>query len=257
MEYFVICSITFLTCVLTLFSGFGLGTILMPVLAVFFPLDLAVALTAIVHFLNNILKFLMFARHADRNIIVRFGVSAAVAAFLGAQILVVLGSGAPIVQYKLGTWACSVTAMKLVMAVIIFVFAFLELTPWFSQLSFDKKYLGFGGVLSGFFGGLSGHQGAFRSMFLIKSGLSKEAFIATGVVIACLVDISRLGVYVGHFAHAGIQQNMFLLIIVPLCALIGTVLGTRLVKKVALPFIQGLVSILLIAISLAMGFGII
>jgi hypothetical protein len=47
-----------------------------------------------------------------------------------------------------------------------------------------------GGILSGFFGGLSGIQGAIRSAFLVKSGLKKEAYIATGVVIACFVDIN-------------------------------------------------------------------
>lgn len=257
MEYLLICSVTFVACVLTLFSGFGLGTILMPVLAVFFPLELAVALTAIVHFFNNILKFLMFARHADKKIIVAFGVPAVVAAFLGAQVLITLGSGAPIVEYQLGSWACSVTAMKLLMAVIIFVFAVLELMPWFAQLNFDRKYLGIGGALSGFFGGLSGHQGAFRSMFLIKSGLSKEVFIATGVVIACLVDISRLSVYAGHFAQGKIRENAFLLAAVSLCALAGTLAAGQLVKKVTVPFIQKLVSVFLVAISLAMGFGIV
>ena len=43
---------------LTLFSGFGLGTLLLPALLLFFPPEMAVALTAIVHFLNNIFKLL-------------------------------------------------------------------------------------------------------------------------------------------------------------------------------------------------------
>lgn len=48
--------------------------------------------------------------------------------------------------------------------------------------------------MSGFFGGLSGNQGAFRSAFLIKAGLSKDAYIATGVVAAVIVDLTRLGI---------------------------------------------------------------
>lgn len=46
---------------LTLFSGFGLGTILMPVFALFFPLPLAISATAVVHFANNIFKFGLMA----------------------------------------------------------------------------------------------------------------------------------------------------------------------------------------------------
>lgn len=47
---------------------------------------------------------------------------------------------------------------------------------------FPPHWLPLGGLLSGFFGGLSGNQGALRSAFLLKAGLSKEAFIATGTV---------------------------------------------------------------------------
>lgn len=56
MEYILICSDAFVASGVTLFSGFGLGTVLlMPVFAVFFPVP-AIVLTAIVHFLNNLFK---------------------------------------------------------------------------------------------------------------------------------------------------------------------------------------------------------
>ena len=57
MEYIVVCLAALLASALTLFSGFGLGTLLMPVVAIFFPLNLAIAITAIVHLLNNLFKF--------------------------------------------------------------------------------------------------------------------------------------------------------------------------------------------------------
>ena len=70
-----------------------------------------------------------------------------------------------------------------------FLFALLELVPSLeARIKFDKKYLPLGGALSGFFGGISGHQGALRSAVLLKCGLEKEAFIATGVVCAVVVD---------------------------------------------------------------------
>ncbi|OGA86871.1 MAG: hypothetical protein A2Z90_01050 [Burkholderiales bacterium GWA2_64_37] len=50
---------------LTLFSGFGLGTVLVPVFALFFPVPLAIAATAAVHFANNIFKFGLMAKQAD------------------------------------------------------------------------------------------------------------------------------------------------------------------------------------------------
>lgn len=84
------------------------------------------------------------------------------------------------------------SVLKLVIGILIISFVVLELSPTFSKTALDRKWLPLGGMVSGFFGGLSGHQGAFRSMFLIKAGLEKEAFVATGVVLAVVVDLSRL-----------------------------------------------------------------
>jgi len=70
-------------------------------------------------------------------------------------------------------------------------FALLELHPRFEKLEFDREYLPFGGLVSGFFGGLSGHQGALRSAFLAKVGISPEGFVGTNAVIGLLVDLTR------------------------------------------------------------------
>lgn len=56
MEYFIVCLAALVASGLTLFSGFGLGTILTPVLAIFFPVPLAVGATAIAHLANNLFK---------------------------------------------------------------------------------------------------------------------------------------------------------------------------------------------------------
>ncbi len=65
MPYLLICLAAFLASGLTLFSGFGLGTLLLPVMVLFFPIDLAIALTAVVHALNNLFKCWLLGRHAD------------------------------------------------------------------------------------------------------------------------------------------------------------------------------------------------
>ena len=61
---------------LTMFSGFGLGTLLLPVFALFFPVELAVAATALVHGANNVLKAGLLGKLADLGIVLRFGVPA-------------------------------------------------------------------------------------------------------------------------------------------------------------------------------------
>lgn len=256
-EYIIICSAAFFASGLTLFSGFGLGTILMPVFAVFFPLNMAVALTAIVHFLNNLFKFFLLGKQADRKIILVFGFPAVLAAIIGAKTLIWFENFNSLFSYTAEGHTFYITPIKVMMAALMIGFVLLEFIPRFSQVAFDKKYLPMGGVLSGFFGGLSGHQGVLRSAFLIKCGLSKESFIATGVVIACLVDVSRIFIYAKHFLAADMLSQNTLLMLATVSAFGGAFLGARLLKKATFKTVQVIVSIMLIGIALLLAGGII
>src|SRR4030042_5961483 len=100
MHYLVICLAAFLASGLTLFSGFGLGTLLLPVMALFFPIDLAIALTAVVHALNNFFKCWLLGRHADRGIVLKFGLPAVVSALVGARVLLYLSDLPPLLTYQ-------------------------------------------------------------------------------------------------------------------------------------------------------------
>ena len=53
LPYVVVCATALIVAALTLFSGFGLGTLLMPAFALFFPVTVAVAATAVVHLANK------------------------------------------------------------------------------------------------------------------------------------------------------------------------------------------------------------
>ncbi len=112
-------------------------------------------------------------------------------------------------------------------------------------------------MLSGFFGGLSGHQGALRSAFLIKAGLTKESFIATGVVISLMVDIPRIVMYGSDLAGAATWWQPLLLATAILAAFAGAWLGNRLMRKVTLRLVQLLVALMLLAIAAALGSGLI
>ncbi|MCU0453601.1 MAG: TSUP family transporter [Bacteroidetes bacterium] len=239
---------------LTLFSGFGLGTLLMPAFALFFPVDAAVALTAIVHLANNALKLGLLGRHADRTIVLRFGLPAILAAFAGAALLESLASMTPLAEWTLGGRVLVVTAVKVVVGAMMVLFAVIEMMPAFERWAVPPRYLPFGGLLSGFFGGLSGHQGAFRSAFLVRSDLSKESFIATGVVIAILVDVTRIPVYAGSIGTV-LQEHGGLLFVAVMSAFLGVWLGTRLLKKVTVRAIRVTISVLLVVLGSALATG--
>ncbi len=253
MAYLLVPLVALLASGLTLFSGFGLGTLLLPAFSIFFRIDTAVAMTAVVHLLNNLFKLALLGRHADRRVILRFGAPAILAALVGARLLVRLSDLPPLASHGLG----DVTWVKLVIGTLMVVFALVELKSGKDGRGFDRRYLPVGGLVSGFFGGLSGHQGAMRSAFLIRAGLSKEAFIATGVVIACLIDVSRLSVYAAHVQADGLRDNATLLVAATLAAFAGAFAGNRLLRKVTLRAVQTVVSIMLVAIGVAIAAGLV
>ncbi|KAF0091689.1 MAG: protein of unknown function DUF81 [Fusobacteria bacterium] len=176
MIYLIVCITALIASGLTLFSGFGLGTILMPAFAIFFPIEIAIAMTAIVHLANNIFKLFLIGRKVDKKVLLKFAPFAILAALAGSLLLSVLTNIPILTSYTIGSRGYEITIVKVVIGLFLICFAFLELLPRFEKIEFDKKYLPLGGLISGFFGGLSGHQGALRSAFLSKTGMDKEAW---------------------------------------------------------------------------------
>lgn len=222
----------------------------------FFPAEIAVALTAVVHLLNNLFKLYLVGKFADKSVVLKFGIPAIIAAYLGAKALLSLAEMQSLYHFELFSQTFSVMPVNLAIGVMMMLFAALELIPDAKNFSLEKKYLPLGGVLSGFFGGLSGHQGALRSMFLLRAGLDKKAFIATGVVIACFIDLSRLFVYSERFTPANLNENAGILIAATVTAFIGAYIGKQLMEKVTMRGVQVTVSIMLILLGIGLSIGI-
>jgi uncharacterized protein len=120
--------------------------------------------------------------------------------------------------------------------------------------------------MSGFFGGISGMQGALRAPFLLRAGLTKEEFVGTANVISTIVDMARLLVYAIGFtwlaqkrdyAALGEQRTLWLVAIACLAGFLGSFIGAKVLKKVTLQSIRLLVAALLLAVAVALGAGII
>jgi uncharacterized protein len=252
VEFVVVSAAAFAASALTLFSGFGLGTLLMPVVAIFFPVEVAIAITALVHFANNLFKAGLLGRRAHGPILVRFGLPAIAAAFAGAFLLFRLADAPPLHEYTALGRLLRISPLKLVVGVLILVFVLLELSRRFSALKLDQRYLPFGGLLSGFFGGLSGHQGAFRSLFLLKAGLRVEEFVATNVMLALMVDMARLSIYGWGLLDLEQDVNWGLVAAASLAAFAGAFLASRMLKKVTIGFVQLVVSVLLVTVAVGL-----
>jgi hypothetical protein len=262
MDFLIVVIAALLASCLTLFSGFGLGTLLLPVFALFLPVELAVAATALVHGANSVLKAALLGRQADLGIVVRFGGPAILAALAGVYLLARLSGMPELATYSLLGRTAIVTPLKLAMAALMAAFALIELHPRFAALEIDRRYLPLGGVLSGFFGGLSGHQGALRSAFLAKVGVSTEAFVGTNAVIGLLVDLARISAYAAILLGARLtdlthSREGALIAAGALAAFAGVLLGKRLLHKVTMATVQRVTGVLLLIIAVLLGLGVI
>ncbi len=252
MEVLIVCSVALLASLLTFFSGFGLGTLLLPAFALFMPLPQAVAATAVVHGLNGVFKLALMHRHIDRHVLLRFGLPAVLAAFVGAWLLSQLGALPSIYRYSAFDRDFAIMPIKLAIGLLLFCFALIELVPKLRDLEFDARWMPLGGVLSGFFGGLAGMQGALRSAFLVRAGLDKHAFVATGAAIAVLIDATRLSQYARSLSAAFAQLDLGLLAAAVGSAFIGAYVGSKVLTKTTLAGVQRIVAAALFVFAIGL-----
>jgi uncharacterized protein len=221
---------------LTLVSGFGLGTLLLPAFALFLPVPTAVAATAIVHLLNNLLKSSLLQDRADWRTVLAFGLPAVPAAVLGGWLL------------------GEAKAPEVMVGGLLILFGVLELMPWFQRLKAPAWAMPLGGALTGLLGGLTGQQGALRSIFLLRARMAPDRFVATGAMIALLIDLSRLGAYAGTLSLP--RGREWLLVGVGAAAALGaSFLLVRRIEKVTIEAVRTSVAALLLILGAAMALG--
>jgi len=199
---------SFLAAALTVPAGFGLSTILTPLVLLLMGPHEAVAVVAVVHGAHNAGKFAALKESVDFEAFRRYGVWLVLGAILGA----VLQNEVP---------------QKPLLALIG---AFLVSLP---LLSMSEGWTGYripeandslGGFGSGFMGGLTGHQGALRAMFLTRRLPDKMTYAATASVLALCVDFSRVPVYL-LFRYDEVSQHTALTLVLVISALIGVRVG--------------------------------
>ncbi len=254
MGLFVLILVSFGASWLTFFCGFGLGTLLTPVFYLFFDdLLVAIAATTIVHFLNNVFKFMLMKRSVDWKIAIPFGLAAIPAAVLGAFLVDEI-ENFTLITYPLGDTVRSITLLNTVFGIILIGFALIELIPAWG-LAFSKKSLWFGGFISGFFGGLSGHQGALRTAFLIRYNLTKEVFISTGILVALVIDVARTSVYVVNIDYIAISEEWMLIAGSLIAALAGAITGKYFLKKMHFETLNRIVGMAMLIFGLTLALG--
>jgi len=90
-------------------------------------------------------------------------------------------------------------------------------------------------------------------MFLLKSGLEPSRLIATGAMIAVLVDMSRIPTYAATIGTSGLQgADWRLIAFATLCAFAGAFIGARYLTKATIGIVRATVAGLMFAIGAAL-----
>jgi uncharacterized membrane protein YfcA len=216
-------------------AGFGIGSVLTPLLALSVGTKEAVIAVSIPHLVATALRFWNLRHNIDRQVLKHFGIASAAGGLAGA----LLGSrfSSPILAYILGG---------------LLVFAGLTGMTGISQkMRLGRKAAWLGGAVSGALGGLVGNQGGIRSAALLGFNLEARAFVATATAIALIVDGARMPIY--FFTSPATVERLGLWIFVMVVgAAIGTIAGGRVLAHIPELYFRRLVSLLILALGVVM-----
>ena len=215
--------------------GFGIGSLLTPVLAMQLGTKAAVAAVSIPHLIGTALRFSMIAGHVDRRVFLAFGLTSAAGGLVGALLHSRLGG--PVLTAIFG-------------CLLIFV-SISELTGMSKRLRFEGPAAWIAGAVSGLLGGLVGNQGGIRSAALLGVHLQRDAFIATATAVGLLVDAARMPVYFYFDRHAVIAAWP-LVAIATAGVVVGTLAGRRALARVPEAWFRPLVAVVIGALGVAM-----
>ncbi|MGB1588561.1 MAG: sulfite exporter TauE/SafE family protein [Poseidonia sp.] len=214
----IVVMLAMLVCVvaaaLTVPAGFGLATMMTPVFLVWFDPHQAIAGVAIVHGVHNLIKSRMLREHIDRDALKRFGWALLIGALIGAVLQSFIPSD----------------PLLLVVGLALIVLPLLKVSESWSSIRLPEAEDRLGGFGSGFLGGLTGHQGALRAMFLKERLPDKSAYAATAAVLALVVDLTRIPIYLVNDASV-LSTNTWLMVGFVLSALVGAQLGKRWLER--------------------------
>ena len=216
-------------------TGFGIGSLLTPVLALRTGTKLAVAAVAIPHFVGTLLRFWILRKHVDRRVVLGFGITSAIGGLIGAL---------------LNSWASS-RALGIVFGLLLVLAGLTELTGWVRRVRWGRSAAWIAGALSGLLGGMVGNQGGIRSASMLGFEVRKESFVATATAIALFVDVARLPVYM---ATQGREMLALwpLLLLASAAVIVGTALGARLLTRIPETAFRRVVAVMLLALGVYM-----
>lgn len=233
MLIFILFLLTVLASSISTLTGFGLSTIMIPLMVFWFPMGETLIFVGILHWFEDLWKLILFRSGINWRIVLLFTIPGIIATLLGAQIVV----AAEHQHYFLRFFGLFLVAYSL----------FLLFRPKVSLAPTATTLTTFGG-LSGLSAGLFGMGGAIRSMALTVFNLPKEVYIATSGLAAIGIDTARLSSYLIQgisFEHA--------LFVALIACIPASFIGANVAKKIVPLISQELFRKMIVVFLLGVG----
>jgi hypothetical protein len=209
-------------------TGFGTSTVMIPVMALFVPVPIALLFVGIIHLCGDIWKVLLFKRGLDWKLILAFGLSGIAASYVGAT-LSLHAEDLPLKRI-LGSF------------LILYVLYLFLKREWALPKTHGTAV--FGGLLSGLFAGFFGVGGAVRGAFLLAFDLPKAVYICTSGLIALFIDVTRVSRYIWGGTRLE-QELLFALVLSIPVSFAGAYLAKRFLDRLPQKFFRIFVGVFL------------
>lgn len=216
-------------------TGFGIGSLLTPALALQVDARLAVAAVSIPHVVGTAFRFWLLGGRVDRKVLWSFGLTSAAGGLAGA-----------LLQERAST-----PALMMLFGALLLLTAAAELTGVAERLRLRGSAASVAGAASGFLGGVVGNQGGIRSAALLGVDLPKHVFVATATAVGLMVDSARVPVYLWRL-HEQIWGIAGWVALATLGVVAGTLLGNRALAGIPERWFRRTVAVLLALLGVAM-----
>jgi uncharacterized protein len=214
-------------------AGFGIGSLMTPLLAVKTGISVAVAGVSIAHFSGTALRFFLLRKSVNRQVFITFGLTSAAGGLIGALLHNTFQN----------------IVLTIVFGCLLVLAGISGLTGLSEKVHLSGPAAWFAGGLSGLFGGLVGNQGGIRSAALLGFKLERDQFVATATGIALMVDVARMPVYLAVQWHQ-ITSIWGYILIITVGVIAGTLSGKRILEKIPSPLFKKVVSSIILLIGI-------
>ena len=216
-------------------AGFGVGSLLTPLLTTTFDAKLAVALVSIPHAIATLLRLWRLRQDISWPVLRGFGIASAAGGLAGAYVF---------------TQARADVLARVLGALLVFV-GCAEVIGVAKRFRVSGVWAWIAGAASGVFGGMVGNQGGIRSAGLLSFGLAPRAFVATAAAIALVVDAARVPVYIGS-EGAAMLMAWRVILVATIGVVIGTFAGSSILMRLPAATFRRMVGIVLLLLGIWM-----